>query len=100
MLDKNGKKELVRDAITQVLNQNLGVKFEVDAPPSDDRCDLAELPQTARPAATRLEQVAPPPAPATASIRITPELIQSLRESEPLVKTLMDDLGATIIKVE
>jgi hypothetical protein len=24
----------------------------------------------------------------------------SLRESEPLVKTLMDDMGATIVKVE
>src|SRR5256885_6526019 len=30
--EKNGKKDLVRDAISQVLNQSIGVKFEIDAP--------------------------------------------------------------------
>jgi hypothetical protein len=31
---------------------------------------------------------------------VTPELVQSIRENEPLVRTLMDALGAQIIKVE
>jgi len=31
---------------------------------------------------------------------VTPELVQSLREKEPLVRALMDELGAQIIKVE
>jgi hypothetical protein len=38
--------------------------------------------------------------PAATGIRITPELIESLRSSEPLIKGLMDELGATIVKVE
>jgi hypothetical protein len=33
-------------------------------------------------------------------IKITDELVESLRTNEPLIKSLMDDLGATIIKVE
>ena len=31
---------------------------------------------------------------------ITDDLVESLRTSEPLIKTLMDELGATIVKVE
>ena len=30
MLERNGKKDIVRDAMTRVLNQSVGVKFEVD----------------------------------------------------------------------
>ena len=38
--------------------------------------------------------------PAASAVRITPELIESLKSSEPLIKTLIDELGATIVKVE
>jgi hypothetical protein len=44
--------------------------------------------------------VAPEPvAPAVPAVKITPELIEALRK-EPLVKALMDRLGATVVKVE
>src|SRR5581483_3974263 len=33
MLDRNGKKDLVREAITRVLRQSIGVRFEVDEAP-------------------------------------------------------------------
>jgi hypothetical protein len=39
-----------------------------------------------------------PPAPPV--VKITPELIESIRSAEPLVKALMDELGAQIVKVE
>ena len=33
-------------------------------------------------------------------IRVTPELKESLRNSEPLIKSLMEELGADIVKIE
>jgi len=42
----------------------------------------------------------PPPPPGPPAIRVTPELVQSLRENEPLVRAVMDQLGAQVIKVE
>jgi hypothetical protein len=54
------------------------------------------------PARPRNEDAQPsvPAAGATPAIRITPELIESLREREPMIKSLMEELGATIVKVE
>jgi hypothetical protein len=31
---------------------------------------------------------------------VTPELVESIRSTQPLVKALMDELGAQVIKVE
>jgi DNA polymerase-3 subunit gamma/tau len=103
MWERNGKKEIVRDAISKVLNTSIGIKFEIEP------CDAVETPTvpvtsvsvpapTARvssPAAADL------PTPVAApTIKLTPELIESIRSSEPLVKELMDRLGAQVIKVE
>ena len=106
MLDRNGKKEIVRDAITRVLRQSIGVKFEVDDAPSAEEA----VPNTApgaRPAPQETTPTAGPPpaapsprAPAVPAIKLTPELIESIRSAEPLVKALMDELGAQIVKVE
>jgi len=105
MLDRNGKKDLVREAITRVLRQSIGVRFEVDEAPGDapqeGQPDPAPLPpRGARTGPAEPAPAAPPPAPAAPSVKVTPELIESIRASEPLVKALMDELGATIIKVE
>jgi DNA polymerase-3 subunit gamma/tau len=98
MLEKNGKKELVRDAITQLLNQSVGVKFEVE--PEEPMAAEAATPQAPeRSAAARAGPPVPSPAQAPAP-RVTAELVQSLREKEPLVRALMDELGAQVIKVE
>jgi hypothetical protein len=106
MLDRNGKKELVRDAIARVLKQSIGVRFEVDPAAEGEAADAAPAPQPA-PARAPAARVAPgPPEPAqpavqqAPAVKITPELIESIRTAEPLVKALMDELGAQIVKVE
>jgi DNA polymerase-3 subunit gamma/tau len=108
-MEANGKRDVVREALTKVLNEPVGLRFEVDLAPADaTAAPTAVAAAPMRPAETsRLRPTAlPPPRPApletsaTPMIKITPELVDSLRESEPLVKTLMDDLGATIVKVE
>ena len=106
MLDRNGKKDLVRDAIGRVLRQSIGVRFEVDPAAEGEAADAAPAPQ-ATPARAPAARVAPgPPEPAqpavqqAPAVKITPELIESIRTAEPLVKALMDELGAQIVKVE
>jgi len=60
------------------------------------------LPVSRRPAEAGRPAVAPqaPAPPQPPAVKLTPELIESIRDSEPLVKALMDELGAQIIKVE
>ncbi|MDB5358337.1 MAG: dnaX 2 [Phycisphaerales bacterium] len=105
--EKNGKKDLIRDAATKVLNQPVGVKFEVatdesvEARPQEARAPSA--PPARRPAMRPATQPAPEPPPAPAgppAIKVTPELVESLRSSEPLVKSIMDKLGGQVVKVE
>jgi hypothetical protein len=105
MLERNGKKDLVRDAITRVLRQSIGVRFEVElAPEAEEAAPGQEVPAapeaTRRPAAQERAPARMPEPPAPPTVKVTPELIASIRDSEPLVKALMDELGATIIKVE
>jgi DNA polymerase-3 subunit gamma/tau len=105
MLDRNGKKDLVRDAITRVLRQSIGVRFEVDEAPAGTPQESQPEPVPVPPRGARTGPAEPAPAdpPSVASapaVKVTPELIESIRASEPLVKALMDELGATIIKVE
>ena len=108
MLERNGKKDLVQEKLTEVLGRAVGVKFEVDlAVPIEAGNAPAEAaaprPATpARPTPRAAPQPAPletPSAPAAPSVKLTPELIESLR-GDPLIKSLMDNLGATIVKVE
>jgi hypothetical protein len=108
MLDRNGKKELVREAIARVLKQSIGVRFEVD-PAAEGEAPAAPAvpaPQAApvRAQAARAQsgppEVAQPAVQQAPAVKITPELIESIRSAEPLVKALMDELGAQIVKVE
>ena len=114
MLDRNGKKELVREAITRVLRQSIGVRFEVELAPEGETPGAAPnagaaAPEAPAPSAPRrngrtgspeVNLPAVAPVPAQPVVKLTPELIESIRDSEPLVKALMDELGASIIKVE
>lgn len=100
--EKNGKKEVVREAISRVINQKIGVKFEIDAeasPPDSASSKAAPTPATSSSPRSESQRIEPS-GPATPTIKVTPELVASLRESNPLVKELMDKLGAQIIKVE
>jgi DNA polymerase-3 subunit gamma/tau len=101
MLDRNGKKELVRDAMTQVLKRPIGVSFEIDPVISDGVAEatppVAAVARPARPAPRLQREVEVPSAPMQ---RVTPEMVESLRAEQPLVKALMDSLGGQVIKVE
>ena len=112
MLERNGKKDAVRDVLTQVTGESLGVKFEVDFSEPETSVAVMEAPPTNAPAHPAVQREVranssagsapsagsmPPPTPA---IRITDELVESLRTNEPLIKSLMDDLAQTIVKVE
>jgi DNA polymerase-3 subunit gamma/tau len=106
MLERNGKKDLVREKLTEVLGHAVGVRFEVDASaeaPTAPAEAAAPRPAIQSRAVSRpAPQPAPsepPPAPVAPAIKLTPELIESLR-NEPLIKALMDNLGASIVKVE
>jgi DNA polymerase-3 subunit gamma/tau len=101
MWERNGKKDTIRDALCKVLNKSVGVKFQIDAdaPAPSDAPPAAPTIRRQQPAAAAQPQ-APAAAPEPPSIRITPELVDSLRTQQPLVKEVMDRLGGQVIKVE
>ncbi len=104
LLDRNGKKDLVRDGFSRLLNRSVGVKFEVDAdtvpstvapPPASPEDAAPAIVDDLPPAADAI----PRPHPQVPG-RVTPEMVAAIREETPLVKALMDGLGAMVIKVE
>jgi hypothetical protein len=101
MLERNGKNDTVRDLLTQVTGEPLGVKFEVDeAQAAETATAVVEPVAVRRLLAREIPREPGPAAPVSNAIRITPELKESLRNSEPLIKAIMDELGADIVKVE
>jgi DNA polymerase-3 subunit gamma/tau len=99
MLERNGKKDLVRDGLSKIIGKPMGVRFEVDDSPEPE----APAPPTATPPVARPARPAPPPEPAQPAgppaIRITPELIEQLKQ-DPLAGSVMDKFGATPVKIE
>jgi hypothetical protein len=116
----NGKRELLQDILTQAVGKPLGVRFEVDdAPEAEDDGRATQSvaangavtravapsaqPRVARPVQREVESPPPPAMPAAPApnlIKVTPEVVESLRNREPLIKGLMDELGAQIVKIE
>jgi DNA polymerase-3 subunit gamma/tau len=99
--EKNGKKDIIRDAASQALNQSVGVKFEIDAdapssPPVETAAPAPAAPRRPAPAA----QPEPTQAPETPTLKVTNELIESLAGANPLIKAAIWKLGAQVIKVE
>jgi DNA polymerase-3 subunit gamma/tau len=104
MLERNGKKDLLRDTLSQVLEQAVGVRFEVaegEAPvatptvaPVQTQTAVRRSPVPAAVAQPVVQEVA------SNTIRITDEIRGKLYESEPLIRALVDQLGANIIKLE
>ena len=102
MLERNGKKEILRDTIAGVLKRNVGLAFEIEPGEStaaSEKPSASAAPMRPARAAQRPNAEETPPAPPVPSIKLTPELVESLRQL-PLVKTLMDEMGASIVKVE
>jgi hypothetical protein len=101
MLDRNGKKDLIRDGLSQLLGKSIGVRFVVDETEPTE-AEPAKQVQPASPprAAARPAAPAEPAMPAgPPAIRITPELVEQLRQ-DPLVAMVMDKFNATVVKVE
>jgi DNA polymerase-3 subunit gamma/tau len=106
MLDRNGKKETIRDALSELLNQNVGIKFELAQPPSEpDAAPESARPQRASaPAPTRAPQrhAVLPSAPVSVpepTTRLTDGLKQQLRQDE-MIKLILETLGGEIVKVD
>ena len=96
--ETNGKKDAIKEILTQILRQNVGVRFELEPAPARAEAEPARL--EPRPDAVRRSPTPPPePAPASAPSRITPEMKESLR-GDPLVAAVMQHLGGEIVKVE
>ncbi len=106
LLDRNGKKDIVRDALSKVVGQSLGVAFEVSAQAEPDTAVAVAAPTRAPavPAPAPIRREIPhspePAAPAPNLVKITPDLVESLKQSEPLIRELIDAFDAQIIKVE
>jgi hypothetical protein len=93
MLDRNGKKDVIRDELSRLLDQPTGIDIELN--------ELAEpAPVAARPTPPGPRTTPRTPAqpvmqsfPVSAGIRITPELKDELRENNPLIAAIMTELG-------
>ncbi len=103
MLDRNGKKDAIKEILTDLLKQNVGVKFELEPPPTPD-APAEDSPQSAprvgvprRIASPSANGQSAPAAPEPS--RLTPEMKEALR-AEPLVAAVMQHLGGEIVKVE
>ncbi len=110
--EKNGKKDLIRDAASKALNQNVGVKFEISAEAGESAPAPAVMlsatssspPMAAKRAfaprhpPTTVE--APPATEGSMSIKVTSDLVDSLANANPLIKSVIQRLGAQVVKVE
>jgi DNA polymerase III gamma/tau subunit len=101
MLDRNGKKEVIRDELSSLLNQSVGVAIEVDeTQPAPAAPQPARAPAPPRAPARAVQQPVMMQAPVSQGLRITPELKEELREKNPLIAAIMTELGGEIVKVE
>jgi DNA polymerase-3 subunit gamma/tau len=95
LLERNGKKDLVRDGLSKILGKPVGVRFEVDESTAEPEPAPPSRPSLPIPAAP----VEPPVPSGPPPVRITPELVEQLKQS-PLVASVMDKFNATPVKVE
>ena len=98
MLDRNGKKDVIRDELSNLLQQNVGVAIEVEEAPESSPAPTRPVASVPRPVMRSAPQ--PIAAPISTGIRITPELKEELREKNPLIAAIMTELGGEIVKVE
>lgn len=94
MLDRNGKKEQIRDAFTQVLGASVGIAFECDSEPTAEATPAPAV--VSPPPAPQTKQVAP----AEPQVRLTAELCASIRDADPMIRAVMEELGGEIVRVE
>jgi predicted trehalose synthase len=103
MLERNGKKDLVRDALSKVLDQAVGVRFEIsDAVVAPVPASVASAPVQPAKKSTPAAAPSPQPVPAESSnsVRVTEEKRAELYKTVPLVKAVVDQLGGSVIRLE
>ena len=111
MFDRNGKKDVVRDALSKVIEQPIGVRFEIGGPAAGASAlapataSTTNAPPTARAAEPAPRPSAPPPPPvppvdAANTIRITEELRATLYKNDALIRAVVDTLGGSVIRLE
>jgi DNA polymerase-3 subunit gamma/tau len=92
MLGRNGKKELVSEALSRVLGKSVGVRFEL-RPVSGE----VESPRVERPPAVASEIERHPAAPP--SLQALTQDQKAELGKDPLIGALISEFGATILKV-
>ena len=98
MIDRNGKKDVIRDELSKLLDKPVSLAIEVS-----EHAEAIAMPQPApqkRAIPASAPKAAIPSAPISTGLRITPELKQELREKNPLIAAVMTELGGEIVKVE
>ncbi len=102
MLDRNGKKDVIRDELSTLLARPVGVAIEVSEEIESAPAAVAPRPTPApspkpafRPTAPVMQSV-----PVSTGLRLTSELKEALREKNPLIAAVMTELGGEIVRVE
>ncbi|MCC6424825.1 MAG: DNA polymerase III subunit gamma/tau [Phycisphaerales bacterium] len=98
-LDRNGKKDLLRDTLGRILGRPIGIKIDITAEaitpsitPTPPPTPTPNAPSPTHPTAATTTQGDP------TSLPLTPDRLASI-QSDPLIKSLLDNFGGTIIKV-
>jgi DNA polymerase III subunit gamma/tau len=100
LLEKNGKREMIAAALTELRSEPTGVRFEVEAGEGEATVAIAAAATQVAPRRATSAAPAPPPEPVASapSIRLTPELRAEL-EADPLIRAVIE-MGGNIVKVE
>jgi DNA polymerase III subunit gamma/tau len=98
-LEQNGKKDIVREVVSKVLNEPVGVRFEVEELPAAVPAIERNIPTYAEPGPAR-PIISAPPEPVNNAIRLSDEMRSKLYHDEPLIRAVVDQLGGNIIKLE
>jgi DNA polymerase-3 subunit gamma/tau len=102
LLERNGKKDLVRDALSKVMDTPVGIRFEVSDAPAPVPAAIVPAKTPSEPARRSSPAIAPSPSAVDTSnvIRLTDEMRSTLYKSEPLIRAVVDQLGGSIVKLE
>ena len=111
LLEGNGKKDRVREALSQAFGRPVGVRFQLDSaatppPPTAPPATVARPSPVPSPQGPRPPVPVPPPtmvaAPAEPAntVRLTDDLRNQLYKDEPLIRAIVDQFGGSVIKLE
>jgi DNA polymerase-3 subunit gamma/tau len=98
MLDRGNKRQVLSEALGQLLGQSVSLKFEID-PTLDNATSVRQPALVKREPAKPQQQSQPQMAPAAPTIRVTAELKEELQK-DPLIDAVIRELGGEIVKVE